>query len=244
MKASLFITCLADTFFPEVGESVVRVLRRFGVEVDFPPEQTCCGQPAFNTGYEREAAQVAAGLIRAFEGSEYVVAPSGSCAAMCRRYYPLLFKDDPTMLARVEAFNKKLYEFSEFLIHVLKVDDPGVEFRARATYHSSCHMMRGLGVREEPLRLLRAVKGLDLVDLPYSQDCCGFGGTFAVKMADISEAMLEDKLARVGETKADVLIGSDMACLMHLGGRLKRLGSSVRVMHVAQVLDEGGRNGR
>lgn len=236
MKASLFITCLADTFFPEVGESVVRVLRRYGVDVDFPPEQTCCGQPAFNTGYRKEAAQVAAGLIRAFEKSEYVVTPSGSCAAMCRHYYPLLFQDDPAMLARVEAFNKKLFEFSEFLVHVLKVNDPGVEFRARATYHSSCHMMRGLGVREEPLRLLRAVKGLDLVDLPYSQDCCGFGGTFAVKNPAVSAAMGTDKVRNVLDTGAEVLCAADNSCLMHIGGTLRRQRSGVRVMHIAEIL--------
>lgn len=244
MKVSLFITCLADTFFPDVGESVVRVLRRLGVDVDFPIEQTCCGQVAFNSGYHEEAARVASSLIEAFERSEYVVAPSGSCAAMCRHYYPILFRDDPDMKARAEAFNHKLYEFSEFLVHVLEKTDLGVEFPARATYHSSCHMMRGLEVREEPLQLLRAVKGLELVDLPYSQDCCGFGGTFAVKMADVSEAMLDEKLAHVGETGADVLIGSDMACLMHMGGRLQRIGSPMKVMHVAQVLDEGGRTGR
>lgn len=241
MKVSLFITCLADTFFPEVGESVVQVLRRLGVEVDFPWQQTCCGQVAFNSGYHDEARRVASALIRAFADSEYILAPSGSCAAMCRHYYPMLFRDDPEMQRQADAFNRKLYEFSEFVVKVLGVTDVGARFPARATYHASCHMTRGLEVREEPLKLLRAVKDLELVELPYARDCCGFGGTFAVKMAEISEAMLEEKLSHLAETGAEVLIGSDMACLMHMQGRLQRIGSPVRVMHVAQVLAEGCR---
>lgn len=239
MRAALFVTCLVDTFYPEVGESVVRVLRRHGVDVDFPEAQTCCGQVAFNSGFRTEAARVARRLVEALEGADYVVAPSGSCAAMCRSYFPVLFRDDPAQAARVDALNAKLFEFCEFLVRVVGVDDPGARFPARAVYHSSCHMMRGLEVREEPLRLLRAVRDLELLDLPYSQDCCGFGGTFAVKMGSLSEAMMEEKLRWVQQTGADVMVGADMACLMHMGGRLRRLGSPVRLMHVAQVLDEG-----
>lgn len=239
MKAALFVTCLVDTFYPEVGESAVRVLRRYGVDVDFPADQTCCGQVAFNSGFRAEAARVARRLVEALERGDYVVTPSGSCAAMCRHYFPVLFRDDPTMAARVEALNNRLFEFCEFLVRVVGVDDPEAHFPARAVYHNSCHMSRGLGVRDEPLRLLRKVRGLELMDLPYSQDCCGFGGTFAVKMGPLSEAILDEKLRWVQETGAEVIIGADMACLMHMGGRLRRLGSPVRVMHVAQVLDEG-----
>ncbi len=238
MRAALFITCVADAIFPEVGESVVRLLRRHGVEVDFPLEQTCCGQPAYNAGYHHEARAVARQLLRALEGYEYVVTPSGSCAAMVRHYYPHLFEGEPEA-RRAEELCRRLYEFSEFMVRVLGVTDVGAEFPARATYHSSCHMSRGLGVREEPRLLLSHVRGLELVDLPYAHECCGFGGTFSVKLPEVSTAMADEKLQHVAETGAEILIGSDLACLWHLGGRLSRLGRPVRTMHVAQVLDEG-----
>ncbi|MFC0329434.1 (Fe-S)-binding protein [Paenibacillus sepulcri] len=241
MKVSLFITCLADTLYPEVGESVVRVLSDYGCEVDFPEAQLCCGQPAFNSGYQDEAREVARGLIRAFEHSDYVVSPSGSCTGMVHHYYPYLFENEPEWKAKAAALVEKTYEFSQFLVSVLGVTDVGASFPHTVTYHPSCHAMRLLGVSEEPLQLIGAVKDIAFTELPRKQDCCGFGGTFAVKMADMSEAMVCDKAACVSQTGAEVLVGTDMGCLMNIGGRLNKEGKPVRVMHLAQLLDEGRR---
>jgi len=241
MKVSLFITCLADTLYPEVGESVVRVLSDYGCEVDFPEAQLCCGQPAFNSGYQDEAREVARGLIRAFEHSDYVVSPSGSCTGMVHHYYPYLFENEPEWKAKAAALVEKTYEFSQFLVGVLGVTDVGASFPHSVTYHPSCHAMRLLGVSEEPLQLIGAVKDIAFTELPRKQDCCGFGGTFAVKMADMSEAMVCDKAACVCDTGAEVLVGTDMGCLMNIGGRLNKEGKPVRVMHLAQLLDEGRR---
>jgi L-lactate dehydrogenase complex protein LldE len=239
MKVSLFITCLADQLYPEVGESVVRILHRYGCEVDFPAAQTCCGQPAFNSGYQDEAREVARGLIRAFEHSEYVVSPSGSCTGMIHHYYPDLFKTEPEWQEKALALVSKTYEFSQFLVNVLGVKDTGAIFPHKVTYHPSCHAMRLLGVKTEPLELLSNVRGVEFVELPKKEDCCGFGGTFAVKMADMSEAMVCEKAAHVVSTGAEVLVGTDMGCLMNIGGRLNKEGQPVRVMHLAQVLEEG-----
>jgi L-lactate dehydrogenase complex protein LldE len=242
MKVSLFITCLADQLYPDVGESVVRLLHRYGCEIDFPASQVCCGQPAFNSGYHDDAREVARGLIRAFEHSEYVVSPSGSCVGMIHHYYPELFQDDPVWSKKVEELVGKTYEFSQFLIQVLGVKDVGAVFHGKATYHPSCHASRLLGVKQEPLTLLQHVQGLEMIDLPKKEDCCGFGGTFAVKMADMSEAMVCEKAANVVSTGADILIGTDMGCLMNIGGRLKKEGRNVRIMHLAEVLMEGVKN--
>lgn len=239
MRVSLFITCLADLFYPEVGESVVRLLHRYGCEVDFPQVQTCCGQPAFNSGYQEEAREVARNLIRAFEHSDYVVSPSGSCTGMVHHYYPYLFRDDPEWREKAEKLVHKTYEFSQFFVRVLGVRDLGAVFPEKVTYHPSCHAMRLLGVREEPMQLLSAVEGLDYAELPHREDCCGFGGTFAVKMADMSEAMVCEKACHVCETGAKVLVGTDMGCLMNIEGRLRKEGKPVRVMHLAQLLEEG-----
>ncbi len=240
MKVSLFITCLADVFYPQVGKSVVEVLRQYGVEVDFPVDQTCCGQPAFNSGYHAEAKEAAKQLIQAFEQSERVVTPSGSCASMIRHYYPELFKQDEAWLQRAENLADKTYEFSEFMVQVLNVKLDDLYLPAKATYHQSCHMSRGLGVKEEPHLLLAQVQGLEVKELPYCNDCCGFGGTFAAKMSDISEKMVDEKVKHIESTGADVLIGSDLGCLMNIGGRLSRTGKPISVMHVAEVLAKGG----
>ncbi|GIP35259.1 (Fe-S)-binding protein [Paenibacillus sp. J2TS4] len=239
MKVSLFITCLADQLYPQVGESVVRLLQRYGCEVDFPEGQTCCGQPAFNSGYQDEAREVARSMIRAFEHSDYVVSPSGSCTGMIHHYYPYLFKDEPEWFHKAEALAAKTYEFSQFLVNVLGINDLDAEFSAKVTYHPSCHAMRLLGVRNEPLELLKNVQGMEYIDLPYKEDCCGFGGTFAVKMADMSEAMVCEKAANVCKSNAEVLVGTDMGCLMNIGGRLQKEGKPVRVMHLAELLEEG-----
>jgi L-lactate dehydrogenase complex protein LldE len=241
VKVSLFITCLADMFYPTVGMNVVEVLRKYGVEVDFPMEQTCCGQPAYNTGYQKEAIGAAKQTIRAFESSEWVVSPSGSCVSMIRHYYPELFKNNSEWEPKAKDLAKKTYEFSEFLVHVLKVENIEAKLEAKATYHHSCHMMRGLGVKDEPGILLNQVEGLRMEELPYCNDCCGFGGTFAAKMSDISEKMVDEKIRHIEATGAEILIGSDLGCLMNISGRLRRLGKNVRTMHVADVLAEGGR---
>lgn len=243
MRVSLFITCLADQMYPEVGESVVRLLHRYGCEVDFPELQTCCGQPAYNSGYQDEAREVARNLIRAFDHSDYVVSPSGSCTGMVHHYYPQLFENEPEWKAKAERLIAKTYEFSQFLVGVLGVKDLGAVFPEKVTYHPSCHAMRLLGVKSEPGELMAHVEGLDLIDLPRKEDCCGFGGTFAVKMADMSEAMVCEKAANVCATNAGVLVGTDMGCLMNIGGRLNKENQPVRVMHLAQLLEEGVKRG-
>lgn len=235
MRVSLFISCLSDIFFPKVGEAVVRLLKRHGVQVDFPMDQTCCGQPAFNSGFHDEARQMARQWLKAFRGADYVVTPSGSCATMVRTHYPALLPESKELAART-------YEFTEFLVDVLKLEDLGAEFRAKAAYHHSCHMHRDLGIYQQPLTLLRHVRGLELVDLPREELCCGFGGTFAVKMPEISEAMVADKVSAVASTGADVLVGSDSSCIMNIAGRMAREGRPVRVMHTAELLWEGVKN--
>lgn len=243
MRVSLFITCLADVMYPHVGESVVKLLARHGCEVDFPETQTCCGQPAYNSGYQDEAREVARKLIRAFEHSDYVVSPSGSCTGMVHHYYPQLFENEPEWKAKAEALIEKTYEFSQFLVKVLGVKDMGAYFPAKATYHPSCHATRLLGIKDEPGELLSHVKGLEMIELPHKEDCCGFGGTFAVKMADMSEAMVCEKANNVCSTNAEMLIGTDLGCLMNIEGRLNKENQPVKVMHIAQLLEEGVKRG-
>jgi len=239
-RVSLFITCLADQLYPEVGVSSLRLLRRLGCEVDFPEGQVCCGQPAFNSGYSPEARRVARGLVEAFEHSEYVVSPSGSCTGMIRHYYRELFRDEPELSARVDHFVERTYELSQFLVNVLGVTDVGASFPHRVTYHASCHAARLLGAKSEPLALLDKVRGLELVPLVRSEDCCGFGGTFAVKLSAISGAMVDEKVEHVLATKADFLVGTDMGCLMNIKGRLARRSKDVKVLHLAEVLSARG----
>ncbi len=245
MKVALFITCLADLFYPEVGKSVVQVLESQGVEVEAPLQQTCCGQPTYNSGYQQESKKAARHFLETFEPflqetEGYIVLPSGSCAAMIRETYPKLLSDEPALYARVMAIRERVYEFSEFLVRVLGVEKISATYSAKATYHHSCHMARGLGLREEPLEVLKRVEGLELIPLANAEDCCGFGGTFAVKMPEISTAMGEEKLQHVRETGAELLIASDLGCLMHLSGYARREGQPIQVKHVAQVLAEGG----
>jgi len=239
MKASLFITCLVDQFFPEVGMSVVTVLRKLGVEVDFPAEQTCCGQPAFNSGFSAEARDLAKRFIRIFENSEYVVAPSGSCTSMVRVFYPELFKDDPDWHKRAESLASRTYEFTEFLVNVLKVEDVGAVHRGKVALHQSCHLLRELNVRTEPQRLLRAVKGIELVELERSDACCGFGGLFSIKYPHISGGILQDKIDCIEKSGADVVVASDVGCLMHIGGGLSRQCSQTKTLHIAELLAKG-----
>ncbi|MGG1552176.1 (Fe-S)-binding protein [Paenibacillus ferrarius] len=238
MKVSLFITCLSDAIYPRVGEAMVRILAKYGVKLDFPTIQTCCGQPAYNSGYWDEARATAKTIVEAFEDSDFVIAPSGSCTYMIH-HYGHLFKDDPVMLAKAEKLQQKTYEFTQFLVQVLNVTDLGAKFPHKVTYHPSCHGSRLLGVKDEPMELLENVKGLEFVPLPFAEDCCGFGGTFAVKMADISGAMVTEKVDHVKETEAEVLVGLDMACLMNIAGNLRYRNEPVRVMHLAELLYEG-----
>ncbi len=242
-RVELFITCLGDQFFPGVGESVVKVLRRLGVEVTFNPAQTCCGQPAFNTGYTDEARQVAARVLDLYRDAEYVVAPSGSCTSMVRVFYPELFAGDPARLRQAEDLRGRFFEFSEFLVKVLKVEDVGASFPHRVTYHDACHLLRELKIESEPRRLLGAVRGLELVEMGDEKLCCGFGGTFAVKFPEVSVPMGEDKLRAASATGAEFLVANDAGCLMHLAGILHRQQAPLRTMHLAEVLAKQEKEG-
>ncbi|RYL93130.1 (Fe-S)-binding protein [Sporolactobacillus sp. THM19-2] len=236
MKVSLFTTCLGELFYVNVLKDVTEVLERLGCEVDVPEGQTCCGQPAFNSGYAKDTAGPAKQMIRTFEHSDYIVCPSGSCAAMFHEY-PDFFANDPDWHERAQKVAKKTYEFTQFIVNVLHVEDVGAEFHARVTLHTSCHMSRLLGEHESHYKLLSHVKGLELVKLPNNYDCCGFGGTFSVKMFPIAEQMADEKIRHIEETKADVLVGADASCLMHIGGRMRRLGKNIKVVHIAQILN-------
>ena len=233
---ALFITCLGDVFYPEVGEATVRVLRRLGVQVDFPPAQTCCGQPAFNAGFRAQARAVAQHQLEVLAPYDHVVVPSGSCTAMFRVFYPELFAGDPELEAQASALAARTYEFSEFLVRVLGVDEVGAVYAGKVAYHASCHLLRELGVAEPPHRLLQAVRGIRVTPMDLEAQCCGFGGTFAVKYPDISDAMLKKKIESLKRAGADTLVSCDAGCLMHIAGRLHRQGDAIRVMHLAELL--------
>ncbi len=238
MHVSLFVTCFNDTLFPETGIATVRLLERLGHQVDFPEEQTCCGQMHFNTGYRREAIPLAKRFLRVFADAEVVVTPSASCAAMVRELYPRLAElaGDEALTREVEALAPRVLELTEFLVHWLGLDDVGAQYSHRVTYHPTCHSLRLLRVGEAPLRLLRAVRGIDLVDLPRAEECCGFGGTFAVKNADTSAAIVADKVQNVRATGAEVCAAADNSCLAHIGGVLTRQRTGVRTAHLAEIL--------
>jgi L-lactate dehydrogenase complex protein LldE len=240
MKASVMITCLGDMFFPEVGVAMVTLLRRLGVAVDFPQGQTCCGMPLFNSGYHHDAAIVAARTVGLFADAEHVVVPSGSCAWMVKTEYPALLKDDPALKAAAEALAKKTYELSQFLVDVLGVTSVGSSFKGKVAYHDSCHLLRGLGESRAPRTLLEGVAGCELVELPASDECCGFGGSFSVRLPEVSTAILDKKLANAERTGADCLVACDAGCLMQMGGGLSRRGSRVRAVHLAQILAGDG----
>jgi L-lactate dehydrogenase complex protein LldE len=223
VRVSLFVTCFNDTLFPQTGRATVRLLERLGCEVDFPWEQTCCGQMHMNSGYAREGAALARRFGRVFADAEVVVTPSASCAGMLRHQL-------------ADAEGPPVYELSEFLVDFLGVEDVGAYFPHRVTFHPTCHALRELKVGDRPLRLLRAVRGIELVDLPEAWECCGFGGTFAVKNAEVSAAMLADKVRGVLDTRAEVVCAADNSCLMHIGGGLSRQRTGVRAMHLAEVL--------
>ncbi|MFF9641259.1 (Fe-S)-binding protein [Kitasatospora aureofaciens] len=242
MRVALFATCVNDALFPATAVATVRLLERLGVTVDFPAGQTCCGQPQYNTGYRRACEPLVRRTARAFAGYDHVVTPSGSCVAMVRDNYPRIGARAATegrgseLTDAAAALAPRVVELTEFLVDVLGVEDVGAHFPYTVTYHPSCHGLRMLGLGERPLRLLRAVKGLELVELPGAEECCGFGGSFAVKNAAVSAAMAEDKLANALGTGAQVLCGADNSCLLHLGGTLRRRGDALRPLHLAEIL--------
>ena len=235
---NLFVTCLVDQFVPSVGISVVNVLESLGVGVRFATDQTCCGQPAFNSGFRNEARPVAARFLDIFEATDGpIVCPSGSCVAMVRNFYKDLFRDHPDDLARAERLSKRIYEFTEFLVDVLGVGDLGIQTEIEATYHRCCHLLRELHVDNQPQSLLDNLDGLELKPMERDEVCCGFGGAFSVKMSDVSTAMLDEKLDNVMATDASVLIAGDTGCIMHMQGGLRRRGADVQVAHIAEILD-------
>jgi len=236
-SAQLFVTCLIDTLQPHIGEAVVRVLERVGIQVIFPREQTCCGQPAFNAGMRYEARKVAEHTIQIFERDPApVVIPSGSCAAMIRHGYPELFADDSEWLPRAQELAARTYEFTEFLVDVLNITDVGASFPAKATYHSSCHLLRGLGVDRQPHALLANVRDLALIELPHADECCGFGGVFSVEHPEISAEMLKRKISNLESTETSMAIVCDTGCLMHIQGGLHKQSKPQQVLHIAEVL--------
>lgn len=238
MRVALFITCFNDTLFPDVGRATVALLERLGHTVEFREGQTCCGQMHYNTGYQREAVPLVRHFVEVFADAEVIVAPSASCVGMVRELYPraAALAGDATLVARVAEVVPRVFELTEFLVRRLGVTDVGAYFPHRVTYHPTCHSLRALRVGDAPLALLRAVRGIDLVELPGATECCGFGGTFAIKNADTSMAMLGDKTRGVLETKAEVLTAADTSCLMHIGGGLHRQRAGVRVLHIAEIL--------
>ena len=238
MRIALFVTCLADTLFPDVGQATVRLLERLGHQVEFPAAQTCCGQMHINTGYQRQALPLIRRHADVFAGYEAIVAPSGSCAGSVRHQHAMVARryGDRALARRAEAVAARTYELSEFLIDVLGVEDVGAYYPHRVTYHPTCHALRLLRVGDRPIRLLRQVDGIDLVDLPDATTCCGFGGTFALKNADVSTAMLADKMRNITATGAEVCTAGDSSCLMHIGGGLARLRAGTRTVHLAEIL--------
>ena len=246
VRASLFVTCIVDRLYPEVGESTVKVLRRLGVDLDFPAAQTCCGQPAFNSGFWSDAKPLARRTIEALQSDRYVVVPSGSCASMIRVFYDELFHDEPHMRNRIASLASRTFELSEFIVDVLGIDDLSsyadsdfTKPTRKVTYHEACHLRRELGATTQARSLLNSLPGVQLVEMEQSEVCCGFGGTFSVKYPEISGAMLDDKLSFAAATGAEALAACDSSCLMHIGGGIEKRGVPIEPLHIAQVLDEG-----
>lgn len=236
----LFVTCLVDTFFPEVGEAMVQVLRRAGVNVEFPPDQTCCGQPSFNAGLRGGARQIAEHTVRVFEAAQGdVVMPSGSCAHMIRHNYPELFAGDEAWLKRATSLASRTYEFTEYLVDVLGITDWEAHWEGPITYHPTCHLHRGLGIDRQPRALLEMVRGAEVRLLPEAEDCCGFGGIFSVEHPEVSAEMLKRKIRNLEATGSPTLVVCDAGCLMHIQGGLYREKKPQRVVHIAEILAHG-----
>lgn len=233
---ALFVTCMVDQLFPHVGMAMVDVLERLGYRLSFPPAQTCCGQPAFNSGYREDARSVAAHFLRVFRDSEYIVVPSGSCTSMISHHYAQLFDTNSSMMAEVHRLETRVWEFSKFLTDVAGVEDVGAQLNGVATYHDSCHALRELKIKDGPRRLLRKVKGLDFREMDIAEECCGFGGTFSVKFPGVSGGMARTKIDSIKRTGAEMVISIDSSCLMQLEGAIRRAGLPIRAMHLAEVL--------
>lgn len=235
-RVSIFVTCIVDQIFPSIGIAMTEVLERLGYEVEFLEQQTCCGQPAFNTGYRDEARIVARHFLDVFRDAEMIVVPSGSCTSMLTHHYVDLFSDDPAMLAAARALAPRVYEFSRFLLEVAGVDDVGARLDAVVTWHDSCHALRELGIRDGPRRLLERVRGLIVREMEASEECCGFGGTFSVKFPEVSGAMARTKIEAILQTDAQAVVSGDASCLMQIQGAIRRAGLGIRAMHLAEVL--------
>jgi len=235
-RVGLFATCLVDLFRPSVGFASVKLLQDAGCEVHVPVAQTCCGQPAYNTGDRADTREIAEQVIEAFEGFDFIVAPSGSCASMLKKHYPGLFAGDAAWEERSKAFSGKCHELISFLTDVMMVRDTGAALEAKVTYHDSCSGLRELGIKDQPRKLLSNVSGVEVREMTDSDVCCGFGGTFCVKYSDISNAIVTKKVGNIDTSGADMLLAGDLGCLMNMAGKLKRQGSDVEVRHVAEVL--------
>ena len=235
-RVSLFVTCIVDQVFPQVGIAMTQVLERLGFQVDFPPAQTCCGQPAFNSGYPAEAGTVARHFLETFRGAEYIVVPSGSCTSMISHHYTDIFAGDEKMLALARGVAPRVWEFSRFLIEVAGVDDVGARFDGVVTYHDSCHALRELGIKDGPRKLLAKVKGLTLREMEAAEECCGFGGTFSVKFPEVSGGMARTKIDSILKTEAGTVVSIDSSCLMQLQGVIDRAGLPIRTAHLAEIL--------
>ena len=235
-QVALFVTCIVDQLFPDVGMAMADVLERAGCKLSFPPDQTCCGQPAFNSGYRDEARRVARHFLAVFRDAEYIVIPSGSCTSMVSHHYADLFGGEPETMAEVHRLEKRTWEFSQFLVDVLGVEDVGAKLNAVATYHDSCHALRELKIKAGPRKLLSHVRGLELREMDIAEECCGFGGTFSVKFPEISGGMVRTKIDSILRTGAEIVVSIDSSCLMQLEGAMRRASAPVRTMHLAEVL--------
>lgn len=240
-KVQLFVTCLAEQFYPHMLQQTVAILERLGLEVEFPAGQTCCGQPLYNSGFKDQARAVARGFVETFAAADGdIVAPSGSCVDMVRHHFADLFPEGTPEHGRAKDVAARTFELSEYLVRVLGVTDVGARFPHKVTYHASCHQLRGLGLREEAKRLLAAVKDIEVVALPEEETCCGFGGAFSVIFPEVSRAMMESKIASIVASGAEAVVAADAGCLMNIGGGLRKAGSSVRPMHLVEVLASQG----
>lgn len=238
--ASLFVTCMVDTFFPNVGIAMVKICDRLGIKTRFPAGQTCCGQPAFNGGFQDDARRVAQNTLHALADADLVVTPSGSCAAMLRRYYPELFQDNPTLHEKARWLSSITWEFTEYLVDGLGITDIGAVLpKTRVAFHDSCHALRMMGIREQPRKLAAAVQGVEIVEMPGADECCGFGGVFSVKMPEISAAMVHTKIDHILSVEVDYVATVDSGCMANINGGLSRKGHTPKVIHIADLLGRG-----
>ena len=233
---TLFVQCLVDKLYPQAALSMVKIFNTLDIPLEIPPRQTCCGQPAFNSGYTKQTVRAAKKFIATFENSRVIVCPSGSCVDMVKHQYPLLFEEGSAWYSRAMNISKKIYELSQYLVDVLKIDDLGAVWHGKLTYHDSCHLYRNLGIFDQPRKLISKIKGATLVEMKHSTQCCGFGGTFSIKYPDISAAILEEKVNHIIASGAKAVVGCDVSCLMNVQGMLSRKNSNIQTFHIAEIL--------